>query len=402
MSKYIGQLLQADQRSLDSIIQRLEMMALQPGIDAKLTAEIITSSREKVRQLGLDPTESTKQELYYGLLAKSQSDDLILRRKLGISQSESASTAARIIAETAQRLVQKDTVVCMQPAAVKQILKSVPPKRTLKLLRFRSIDSVLKRENPLALYALAKKVEDKSWQTQVQARLKRLMQRDVKEAPVQIVLLPEEWLDKLHKQPFENLLFPVAETGCILLLPTESFAVGGSVLLALAVILQASMKLSVESLPYRTRALSISYERVLPDIASGALEKLDPIHGLQPSWHAVYQLLAEYQYKQLGDFEFVLGDLEWQSTETKLASLASELDFWVNTHYLGFAGGELPVSMHLVDVVASFVLKKPFGTQIISHLKASLWNEIQLRYLRQEAFEKSILSQLIVSPEIVL
>jgi hypothetical protein len=402
MSKYIGQLLQADQRSLDSIINRLEHMSLQPGVDTRLTAEIITLSREKVRQLGLDPKESTNEEMYYGLLAKSHSDDQVLRKKLGITDSNTVFKSTSIIAETAQKLVKKDIVVSIQPPALKLLLKSVPPKRTLKLLHFRSIDSVLKRENPLALYALAKRVEDKSWHTQVQARIKRLSSWDVKESQVQIISLPEEWLDKLQKQPFENLIFPVAETGCILLLPTESFEIEGSVLLALSVILQASMKLSVESLPHRTKALSISYERALPHIASGSIELLDPIHGLQPSWHAVYQLLAEQKYKQVGEFEFVLGDLEWQSTETKLASIASELDFWVNTHYLGFPGSETPISMHLVDVVANFVLKRPYGNHITTHLKSSLWNELQLRYLRQEAFEKSVLSQLTLTQEIVL
>ena len=402
MSKYLGQLMQADQRSLDSIIQRLELMCLRPGVDTKLTAEVITVSREKVRQLGLDPQESTKQELYYGLLARAQTDDDVLRRKLDISQSSDAHDIANKIAQTCQKLVTKDIVVCMQPATVKLILKSVPPKRTLRLLHFRSIDSVLKRENPLALYALAMKIEDKSWHTQIQARLKRLQPRDAREASVQIISLPAEWLDKLNEYSFDNFIMPVPEIGSILLFPTVPFSTKGAVLLAITLVLQASQRLAVESMPYRTRALTIGYERMLPDIAAGVLEELEPIHGLQPNWNAVYQLLAEREYKQIGDFEFILSDLEWQSTETKLASIASELDFWVNTHYLGFPNDQLPISMHVVDAAANLVLKKQFNNQIVSHLKSSLWNELQLRYLHQENIEKSLISQLTLAQEIVL
>ena len=402
MSKLIAQLLQADPRVFSKTIQRLESMCLQPGVDTKLTADIITGSREKVRRLGLDTANSTKEELYYGLLAKARNDDRALRTKLGILDSTNPAIAAEKIAVPIEKLLKKELVICMVPSAVKRLLMAVPPKKTLRTLHFRSIESVLKREDPYILYALATILEDVSWHTQIQARMKRLQHREARESNVQVLYLPVTWLDKLEKLNFNSVIEPVPEIGSVLILPSMPLSVPGSVLLTVSLVLQASQRLAVESLPYRNRALSIGFEKLLPDIALGQLVELNPVHGLRPNWHAVFQLLAERGREENIEYEFMLSDLEWQSTETKLASLSSELDFWINTHFLGYVANEKPISLHVVDVTANLVLKKKYNQRIHSHIQSSLWNELQLRYLKQENIERAIVAQLSTAQEIVL
>ena len=402
MSRLIASLLDADQRSFAKTIERLEHMCLQPGVDTKLTAEIITQSREKARRLNLDPKDTTKEELYYGLLSKARDDDNSLRVKFGFTLDTSSLKASQTIAKETNKLIKKDKVICMKPATVKKLLKAVPPKRTMKQLKFRSIDSVLKREDPLVLYALACRIEDKSWKSQTQARMKRLHPNDALETTVQVISLPKAWLDKLKNADFDSVIQTVPETGSILILPTLPVGMTGSILLTVCLILQAAQQLAIESLPFRTKALSAGYAQLLPDIAIGQIEQIESIHGLTPSWYAVYRLLAERSHESNLDFEFMLNDLEWQSTETKLASLATELDFWVGTHYIGVETESRQISFHVVDVAASLVLDRKFSGQIVSHLKSSLWNELQLRYLKQDNMERAIVSQLTKTEEIMI
>lgn len=402
MSKLIAELLGVERHTLDSIIQRLDNMTMQSSIDVRLSAEIITQSREKVRRLGLDPADTTQKELYYALIGKAKGDGELLRKNLKIVDSTKPVDAAQKIATSSQKLLSKEVVISMQSTVVKKILKAVPPKRTMKALHFRSIDAVLKRENPLILYALAKKIEEKTWHTQVQARLKRLQPRDAKENKIQVLSLPATWLDKLKKQPFEHVVHTVPEIGSVLIMPSMPLKKEGSVLLTMTLVLQAGEKLAVESLPYRTRALTTGIEKLLPDLAAGLLDELDPIHGMDISWNSVYQFLAEKGKYALPDYEFVLGDLQWESSETKLASLVPELDFWVNNHFLGYQDDKLTVSMHLLDVTASLVLGRQYGDQVVSHMQASLWNELQIRYLKHESLEKAIVSQLTMAQGIVL
>jgi hypothetical protein len=403
MSRLLAELLGADKRSYDKIVYRLEHITLRPGVDTRLTAEIITQTREKSRRIGLDPADSTARELYYALLSKADRDGECLRKKLHIDDQTKPAEAARIIAAESQKLINKDIVICLQPATVKKILKAVPPKKTMRALKFRSIESVLKREDPLALYALAKRFEGDSWHSQIQARLKRLQARDVHEHAAQVLSLPEEWLIKLSNYSYDTVLQSVPETGTILLLPSIPLKTRGSVLLTVSLVLQAAQRLSIESLRFRTRSLSVGVESLLPEIAAGLLTELDPIHGLTPSWSSVYQLLAEQSKYRLPDFEFILSDLSWESTETRLASLSPELDFWVNSHYLGFSNSdELPISMHVVDVAASLVLDRSYGEHVVSHMRTSLWNEFQLRYMKHQALEDAVVSQLTVAQGIIL
>ena len=394
MSNLIADLLGVDRRDFARSVSRLEHMTLQPGVDARLTAEIITQTREKIRQLGLDPSDATQEELFYALQGKVKDDAAVLRSKLKITEKTKPDSAARKIARATESLLKKDIVVHMQASAVRKILKAVPPKKTMRALHFRSIDSVLKREDPLLLYALAKNYEDKTWHKQIQARLKRLANRDVHESAVSVLSLPKSWIEKLKSTDFDAPVESVPEIGSVLLLPSVPIEKTGSVILTIALVFQSAQKLAYESLPYRAQSLQMGLEKIIPDLASGKLIDLDPVHGLQPTWRAVYQLLSEQSRSLMPDFEFVLRDLQWESIETRMAMLASEFDFWVNSHVLGTANSEGVVSMHVVDVAANVVLEKKYEERMSTHLSHSLWNEVQVRYLKHEALERAIVNQL--------
>lgn len=394
MSKLIAELLGTDRRTLDTIIGRLDHMTMQSGVDTRLTAEIITQSREKARRLGLDPADTTPRELFHALQAKAEADDKLLRAKLEITQKTSPDKAAEKIAEACEKLLKQDTVIALQAATVKKILKKVPPKKTMRALKFRSIDSVLKREDPLQLYALARRLEEPTWQRQVDARLKRLETRDVSESSPKVIAYPHDWVKKLDKVTYDRVVEHVPEIGAVVLLPSIPVETKGAILLSVGLLLQSGQRLVVDSLPFRTKALSSGLENLVADIAAGQIDELGSVHGIRPSWQAVYQLIATQSRHLLPDFDFVLGDILWQSTETRLASFNSELDYWVNTHYLGVLSSEKPVSLHVIDVAASVVMNQDFGGHATQHLQSSLWNEFQLRYLRHETLESAVVRQL--------
>lgn len=394
MSKLIAELLGIDRRTLDTIIGRLNHMTMQSGIDTRLTAEIITQSREKARRLGLDPADTTPRELFHALQAKAEADDKLLRVKLEITQKTSPDKAAEKIAEACEKLLKQDTVIALQAATVKKILKKVPPKKTMRALKFRSIDSVLKREDPLQLYALARRLEEPTWQRQVDARLKRLETRDVSESSPKVIAYPHDWVKKLDKVTYDRVVEHVPEIGAVVLLPSIPVETKGAILLSVGLLLQSGQRLVVDSLPFRTKALSSGLENLVADIAAGQIDEPGSVHGIRPSWQAVYQLIATQSRHLLPDFDFVLGDILWQSTETRLASFSSELDYWVNTHYLGVLSSEKPVSLHVIDVAASVVMNQDFGGHATQHLQSSLWNEFQLRYLRHETLESAVVRQL--------
>lgn len=78
----------------------------------------------------------------------------------------------------------------------------------------------------------------------------------------------------------------------------------------------------------------------------------------------------------------------------KLASVVGEMDFWVDTHFLGTTGKNGIVSLHILDVAIALVGDIQYGSQSNIHLSSSLWNELQIRYLKEEVLLKSLSNQL--------
>lgn len=392
MAMVLQELLRVDRTDFKRFIDRLEHVAMQPSIDIRLNVDSIARSNQKMIELGLDPEDTTPQELYSALIVRAARDSKQLAQSFGVATLTDDSKALVKIVDRLQKNLKQQVVFSMQPAALKSVLKAVPPKKTLKLLKLRSIDAVLKRENPIALYAIAKVVEEKSWHTQMQARLKRTTSKDIKYSPIKIVILPEDWLQKIGNDRFRAVTETVQEMGALVLQPTIPLQQEGAVLLLTGIVYQAAQNLVVQSLPYQKQMMVSTAEVVLPEMMAGRSPKLEPIYGITPDWQLGYRVLA--QHKSHLEDSFLLGDLSWEHTEYTLAQHYPELKFWVDTHMCGIASRAGVVSFHVLDVAANCVLERSLGRHITSHVSASLWNELQFRYLSEAVFEKALISQL--------
>jgi len=395
MSRLLVQLLRADERQFRTFIERLERACLNPGVDIRLSAEIITKTRDKSRALGLDVVDTTAKEMYFALKNKLQQDDLKLKSALKIDDKNITKNTEKL-AKCATKLSKKEVTLCVSPVGVKRILTAVPPRKTLRLLKLRSLESVLKREDPRALYTLALQIEDTSWRSQVHAKIKRLQSKDIKWLPVEVLCLPENWMARSHSHiSHHGFMLSCPDAGVVTLLPVVKKYTPGSVTMSLGLILQAVQRLSTGTLPYRKQGFIQGYQNILPEIAHNKQPTLLPIHGLSPSWRAVHQLVSLGLINDDSpDAELILGDLTWESTEMKIASLVPDFDFWVGTHYLGVKTDSEPVSLHLLDTAREVVVDSDYDMRQAKHLEGSIWNEIQVRYLKETAMSKALSRQL--------
>ena len=395
MSRLLVQLLHADERQFRSFVERLERACLNPGVDIRLSAEIITKTREKARTLGLDAVDTTAKEMYFALKNKLLQNDLKLKDKLKIDDNSAQSNTEKL-AKQATKLSKKEVTLCVSAVGVKRILIAVPPRKTLRLLKLRSLESVLKREDPRILYALALQIEDASWKSQVHAKIKRLQSKDINWLPVAVLCIPSVWMEKSYSHiSHHGFMLSCSDIGVVALLPVVKKYTPGTTTMSLGLILQAVQRLSIGTMPYRRQGFVQGYQNILPEIAHNKQPALLPIHGLTPSWRAVHQLLSLGLIDDDGpDVELILGDLYWESTEMKLASIVPDFDFWVDTHYLGVKTEKEPVSLHLLDVAREVVSESEYSQRQAKHLEGSIWNELQIRYLKQDAMSKALSQQL--------
>ena len=295
----------------------------------------------------------------------------------------------------------------LSPAAAKQLLKAAPPTKTLRLLKLRSIDAVMKRFDPRMIYAVACHIEAKSWTSQVHAKMKRISDKDIVWSQVESIPLPLKWYEKLAPIMQTGGFYTVnKEAGILIVYPVINPARSGSVLLALSLLLQSTHRLAMDSMPYRRRSLLKGSQSVLTEISHGAQPTLTHIHGLLPTWPVVYRMLGEQNSETVtnstSDVDLLLDDLEWESIESKLARIQPELGFWLNTHYIGVRSPFGPLSMHVVDVASSLVSGRGLGTHRAEYLESSLWNELQLRYLRERGLKKALMNQLMSVEELMI
>jgi hypothetical protein len=403
VSQILDEVLSVKKHGFREFINRIEKICLNPSIDIRLSYEINIRTKQKIKQLGLDISDTTTEELFHALKGRLISDDVVLRKVLNIENASPLQTVESI-AKKASDLSVTDYSLSLSMVGVKRVLKAVPPRKTLKILKYRSLDSVLKRKDARLLYALAAQLEDESWHTQVQAKIKRLPAKDISWNKLEVIVLPTLWFEKCRDKLAEKGIHLVSpEVGIVMLLPVSSMKKPGMVTLALGFVLHALQQISISSTPYRRSGFMQGYNSALPEIVIGQVPQLTSLHGIEPTWRIVHELLANgYLDEHLPDMELQINELTWQTAEHKISNLTNNFEFWSDTQYLALKGDKAVVSLNLLDVAASVIKNSEYGFHTNTHLENSLWNELCIRYLRQNVFAKSLVKQLLPMDEIVI
>jgi hypothetical protein len=162
MSKPISQILNHPERAVAKAIAKLEDKNGYPSHDVRLTAENIQKVRSKLAELNLDPDDTTGEELYQALMVRFQEDSRRFDEHFGMHAhgfDEKSSKAFELVSKNAdlpERWV-------MKASWAKSLLRQHPPKRVMKQLHYRSIDSMLKRENLAEIYLGIEFIESPTW-----------------------------------------------------------------------------------------------------------------------------------------------------------------------------------------------------------------------------------------------
>lgn len=193
MSKRISRLLDQPERLVAKAIGKLEDKNGYPSHDVRLVASSHQKIRQKISELGLDADDTTGEELYHALLAKFENDSRQFRQTLsqnGDTFDEKSEAAKKIIYKN----MRMPECWGLKSSAAKGILRQHPPKRLMKHLGFRSVDSLLKRQSLNEIYLVIPYVESASWQKQHNKLLARLDSAAFEPERLSLCLLPaEKW-----------------------------------------------------------------------------------------------------------------------------------------------------------------------------------------------------------------
>jgi hypothetical protein len=407
MTRILSELLGAKEPAFQQGIRQLERASGGANEDIRLTTEIMHGMQDRLRQLGLDPHDTTGRELYATLMQKVREDNETFQGLLGIGHQNTNISAA--VAHFVESLDMPREVFALKPVVAKAILRKHPPKKTMKRLGYRSLESMLKHEPSSLIFAAAHLVETVSWHKSLIAAYKRVSASDFECRNIQ-VLAPtsKRWQElALHYvvQARQNVV-GFRELGTVVLLPLPALRLDAAPLAVTLLTVQAMNDIATASSYLKMHQVRPDFGVVAAEIARNEPLTKAQMAGSQLPWKVVHRYFAKHPdayNSHLFEPHVHQEDLRWHAAEDILSRLHPRFSFWEGASHLGLlAKAEQrirsslsePVSLNFIDTVLSFCNKMPYEQRFVRYVRDHIWHELLLRYMRQSNIERTVHEQL--------
>lgn len=219
MSVTLAKMLGKPEVEIAKLIEQMEDKFCYPSHDVRLLAEVNQAVKAKIASLGLDPHDTTAQELYHSLQARFTADASQIDKALGAGpDTDYAGRLVRAI-ELAKHVTGEAQVWTLKPTVAKNLLLKLLPKKLMRQLHYRSAASMLKHEDIGELYLLAPYAESNAWQSALAKATTHLASNDYVLSPINFVH-PEAARLKVMAEPAEPG-FSSKLTGSVSVWPTR-------------------------------------------------------------------------------------------------------------------------------------------------------------------------------------
>lgn len=403
MTRFLSESLQAPEPFFRLHLQRLEQAHGHPSADIRLTSVVNHNTRIKMEQLGLDPSDTTPAELYAALKVRLTKDDAQLKRRLRTIAAINVSAEADVVAGMAHALESlplNRTCYGLKAVSFKRLVKAQPPKKAMKALGYRSIDSMLRQEPMAVVLAITVISESPAWQKQLHDSYRKLTPRDFENRQLSIVHPQStKWRSVsaacVATQKHNLMSFP--EIGAIVLLPLPDSAPSGVVTASMALALHAINELRASSTYLKLCQVRPDFGTIVKTVATQKPQLQTHLLDKQVPWQLVqryYARLQQHFRDELFEPHIKLSDLSWHGVEQAMSLIEPNLHFWQNSPYLGLIHQGRGVSLNIVDVALNVCNKIQFDDRLQAYFQKSLWHELLLQYMKPATVEQTVLAEL--------
>ncbi len=403
MTRFLSESLQADEPFFRQGLRRLESANGNPNTDIRFSTEVLQATQAKLKQLGLDPRDTTAEELYHVLQERIKSDDARLTRTLRTLAATHVSAEADVVAGMVQALKGlPDSKRCfaLKSGPLRNIIKQLPPKKAMKRLGYRSLESFLKHETPVSILAAAWLSEGTHWRQRLLERYKRLGPGDFEDRSISLAR-PDSarWRDlaaNTVEQGRHNIL-SFRELGALVFLPLPADAPAGSTTASLALALHELNEIRAASTFLKLCQVRPDFGSLVQTVAADEPKLNSQMLDQPVPWHLIqryYAQLADRGREEAFEPHLRLDDMVWQPIEQTLSAIEPSFEFWRGGAHLGLLHDRQPVSLNVVDAALNYCNQLPFEQRAIHYFQNSLWHELLLRYLRHESVEQTVTGQL--------
>lgn len=412
MTQILSQLLGAAEPKFRLGLKQLEQASGGAAEDIRLTAEIIQAAQGRLRRLGLDPTDTTGRELYAALMQRVREDSDAFQQLLGLPHSTdlAGKHQTQVMVHIEKFIASLDIpkeVFGLKNTAAKKLLRQHPPKKAMKQLGYRSVESMLKHEPACLLFAAAHIAESVAWHKTINSAYKKLLPGDFETRPAHVVAPASSRWEKIAAKYVlhtKHNIIAFRELGAVILLPMPS-TIQAAPLAATLLTLQAINDIRISSTYLKLHQVRADFGLVVAAIARNEPFTKAEIAGSFLPWKLVHRYFAKHPDAYKADiFEPHVHqeDLYWQTVEDVLAAVHPRFGFWQGAAHLGLLASDKSapahrpemVSLNLFDAVLNLCNRLPYERRFVRYARDHIWHELMLRYMHQENIEQTIHEQL--------
>lgn len=399
MTRILSELLGAREPDFHLHIAQLERASGAPSADIRLTSDLLQKAQAKIRELGLDPSDTTGPELFSALEERLKADETRVRESLHISELADSTSITSGVLQFVRQLSVPKTCYGLKHAVAKRILKGVPPLKAMQRLGYRSLDSFLKHEPVANIYAAAWASESAHWRRDLLEAYHKLQPGDFEPRKIEFSFPRAKRWEKFAAQlasesKIGNMYFQ--ELGAIVLLPLPE-ATPAPTLLGLLFTLFEINEIRCSSAFFKLQQVRPDFGKVVARVVDGQADTMINVAGQPVPWRLLQRYYGSNKqaYRpELFEPHVQADDLEWHHAETDLAQAIPALEFWHDTVALGMLDNDQAVSFNIFDVALGLSKDVSFKDRVLQFLRGNLWHELMLRYLHQSNVEEVVIQQL--------
>lgn len=408
MSNLLSRMLAAEEPLFSMSIKQLEEATGRPGMDARLISEIIQKTQATAKALGLDPQDTTGEELFHALINKIRIHDQHLVRHIGGNQPDDVQALIPLIKKAVDKAKLPKKAWVLKKSVAKRMLVANPPRKIMQELGYSSVESMVKRENLCEIYGALRFAESAAWLKKFNASYKNLTASDFETRDIEIVIMDKSrWGDIAEdfvKKKRHNITH-LKELGVILMLPTKLEKLHGITITAMPLLLHYLNEIRLYSAFFKLQQVKSNFGKILAETLNADIRSAAVMAGNHVHWRVIqryYGKLEHENHPEIFEPHVQPEDLHWRRAEEQLFHIDPELGFWKDLDFVGVMAGDKPVSFNLMDVSMAYCTGASYDQRVIFHMRESLWNEIFMRYMGHRILEQQILQQLdnnMIKPE---
>jgi len=394
----LSQLLGANEPQFRLGIRQLEQASGGSNSDIRLSADIIQRVNEKIRELGLDPNDTTAEELYHALQQRLSDDEGRFRQYLVLNENSTTEAILTSTRELVESLDMPKTCFAIKLSVGKKLLKELPPKKVMKELGYRSVTSMIKHEPVPQLLAAALMYESPHWQQLFYEQYKKLHPSNFEQREITIYHpSTRKWQAVANEfaERFKNTTSLLPEFGSIIVMPLSQTVPNLAITNTLLLLSQIN-DIRCNSSLVKLQQVQPDFGNILYDQSYNRTSDVASLAGQTLSWSTIQHFYSRQDTTELPavfDPHIQPEDLKLVNAEKELADRIPSLEFWVDTASLALVSGEDTVSLNMLDVAINTTNRFDIKDSVVKFVQNRVWNELLQRYLNPRNLE-DVLGQL--------